>query len=290
MKAIIMAVGDAAPLYPMTLALPRHLLPVYDKPLIYYPLTVLMLGGIRDMIVVANPRDLPAFANLLGDGRQWGINVSYVEQPRPEGAVQAIALCERFIAGDACALISGETILSGHTLSEAMQSAFAANAGATIFGCDVRDADSYTTIAFDTRDRPSFVAPQSLRRKSNCAVVGLSVYDNKVVEIAKDLKASARAEVTIVDLANAYLQDSELTVRKLGRGLAWFDASSAGGLLEAANYVATLERQHGLKLASPEEVAVRQGYITPREFERLICDRYANNEYGRYLKSILAEF
>ena len=290
MKAIILAGGSGTRLYPMTLTVSKQILPVYDKPLIYYPLSVLMLGGVRDILVISTPRDLPGFAGLLGDGRQWGLNLSYAEQPSPDGLAQAFIIGERFIGRDPCAMVLGDNIFYGHGLSETVREAFAPRQGATVFAHQVADPERYGVVAFDEKGIATSIEEKPLRPKSNWAVIGLYVYDNDVVQIAKSLKPSARGEIEITGVNAAYLARGDLNVRKMGRGFAWFDTGTPDSLLEAANYVATIEKRQGLKVASPEEIAVRQGFITPAELERLISDRYAKNDYGRYLKSVLSEF
>lgn len=290
MKAIILAGGSGTRLYPMTLTVSKQIMPVYDKPMIYYPLSVLMLGGVRDILVISTPRDLPGFANLLGDGRQWGLNIAYAEQPRPDGLAQAFVIGERFIGKDPCAMVLGDNIFYGHGLSECVREAFAPRNGATIFGYQVADPERYGVVGFDDKGRANSIEEKPAKPKSNWAVIGLYVYDNDVVQIAKSLRPSPRGELEITGVNDEYLKRGDLNVQKLGRGFAWFDTGTPDSLLEAANYVATIEKRQGLKIASPEEIAVRQGFITPAELERLINDRYSKNEYGRYLKSVLAEF
>ncbi len=290
MKAIILAGGSGTRLYPMTLTVSKQMLPVYDKPLIYYPLSVLMLGGVRDILIISTPRDLPGFANLLGDGRQWGLNLSYAEQPRPEGLAQAFIIGERFIGKDPCAMVLGDNIFYGHGLSEVVRTSFQSRRGATVFAHQVADPERYGVVAFDADGRATSIEEKPLRPKSNWAVIGLYAYDNDVVQIAKDLRPSARGELEITGVNAAYLERGDLNVTKMGRGFAWFDTGTPDSLLEAANYVATIEKRQGLKVASPEEIAVRQGFITPGDLDRLISERYQKNDYGRYLKSVLAEF
>ena len=290
MKAIILAGGSGTRLYPMTLSVSKQILPVYDKPLIYYPLSVLMLGGIRDILVISTPCDLPGFAALLGDGRQWGLNLSYAEQARPDGLAQAFIIGERFIGRDRCAMVLGDNIFYGHGLSEMVREACEPRAGATVFAHQVADPERYGVISFDETGRATAIEEKPTHPKSNWAVIGLYVYDNDVIQIAKNLRPSSRGELEITSVNAAYLARGDLQVRKMGRGFAWFDTGTPDSLLEAANYVATIEKRQGLKVASPEEIAVRQGFISVNDLERLISDRYAKNDYGRYLKSVLAEF
>ena len=290
MKAIILAGGSGTRLYPMTLTVSKQILPVYDKPLIYYPLSVLMLGGVRDILVISTPRDLPGFAALLGDGRQWGLNLSYAEQARPDGLAQAFIIGERFIGRDPCAMVLGDNIFFGHGLSEMVREAFEPRRGATVFAHQVADPERYGVVAFDDKGRATSIEEKPAKPKSNWAVIGLYAYDNDVVQVAKSLRPSSRGELEITSLNAAYLARGDLAVRKMGRGFAWFDTGTPDSLLEAANYVATIEKRQGLKVASPEEIAVRQGFITVSDLERLIGERYAKNDYGRYLKTVLAEF
>lgn len=290
MKAIILAGGSGTRLYPMTLTVSKQMLPVYDKPLIYYPLSVLMLGGIRDILIISTPRDLPAFANLLGDGRQWGLNLSYADQPRPDGLAQAFLIGEKFIGKDPCAMVLGDNVFYGHGLSEMMRDAFAPRKGATIFAHQVADPERYGVVSFDASGKANAIEEKPLRPKSNWAVIGLYVYDNDVVGIAKSLRPSARGELEITGVNEVYLNRGNLNVTRMGRGFAWFDTGTPDSLLEASNYVATIEKRQGLKIASPEEIAVNQGFITPGDLERLISERYGKNDYGRYLKGVLSEY
>lgn len=289
MKAIILAGGSGTRLYPMTLTVSKQILPVYDKPLIYYPLSVLMLGGIREILVISTPRDLPGFHALLGDGKQWGINFSYAEQPRPEGLAQAFVIGERFIGKDSCAMVLGDNIFYGHGLSDVAHEAFRPRSGATVFAHQVADPERYGVIEFDASGRAISIEEKPVLPRSNWAVIGLYVYDNDVVEIAKALKPSPRGELEITAVNNVYLERGQLAVQKMGRGFAWFDTGTPDSLLEAASYVATIEKRQGLKIASPEEIAYRQGFITAGDLERLIAGSYAKNDYGRYLRSVLAE-
>ena len=288
MKAIILAGGSGTRLYPMTIAASKQMLPVYDKPLIYYPLSVLMLGGVRDVLIISTPRDLPSFQELLGDGKCWGMNISYAEQPRPEGLAQAFIIGAKFIGNDPCAMVLGDNIFYGQGLSEMVRGAFRARDGATVFAYQVTDPERYGVVEFNAAGQAVSVEEKPSAPKSNWAITGLYAYDNRVVDIAKNLKPSHRGELEITAVNDAYLKLGELHVAKMGRGYAWFDTGTPDSLLEAASYVATIEKRQGLKIAAPEEIAFRQGFITADELEALIAARYTKNDYGRYLKSVLA--
>jgi glucose-1-phosphate thymidylyltransferase len=286
-KGIILAGGSGSRLAPMTLAVSKQLLPVYDKPLIYYPLSTLMLGGVRDILLISTPRDLPLFQALLGDGSQWGINLQYAVQPSPDGLAQAFVIGESFIGSDCCTLVLGDNVLYGHGLSATLHQAFEPTSGATIFAYRVSDPERYGVVEFDLEDRAISIEEKPLKPKSDWAAIGLYVYDNDVVGIAKSLKPSARGELEIAGVIEAYLTAGRLRVEKLGRGYAWFDTGTPDSLLDAAQFVATIERRQGIKIASPDEIAFQRGFITADQFERLIAERYPKNDYGRYLRSVL---
>ena len=289
MKGIILAGGSGTRLHPMTQVASKQMLPVYDKPLIYYPLSVLMLGGVRDILIISTPRDLPGFELLMGDGSQWGLNLSYAVQPRPEGLAQAFLIGENFIGNEPCSMVLGDNIFYGHGLSEILGPALSPRSGATVFGYQVTDPERYGVVAFDEAGRAVSIEEKPLKPKSNWAVVGLYVYDNDVVQIAKSLKPSARGELEITAVNDHYLKAGKLNVEKLGRGFAWFDTGTPDSLLEAAMYVATIEKRQGLKIAAPEEIAFRQGFIDAAALQRLIEERYPKNDYGRYLRRVLEE-
>ncbi len=289
MKGIILAGGSGTRLYPMTLAASKQMLPVYDKPLIYYPLSALMLGGIREILVISTPRDLPGFQHLFGDGSQWGLHFSYAEQPRPEGLAQAFIIGERFIGRDGCTMVLGDNIFFGHGLSNLVKSACRNADGGRVFAYHVRDPERYGVVSFDHEGRALSIEEKPVKPNSNWAVVGLYCYDNRVVDIAKSLRPSLRGELEITSVNNAYLEMGQLKVERMGRGFAWFDTGTPDSLLDAANYVATIEKRQGFKIASPEEIALREGFITTQDLERLIAERYAKNDYGAYLSSLLAD-
>jgi glucose-1-phosphate thymidylyltransferase len=289
MKGIILAGGSGTRLYPMTLSVSKQILPIYDKPMIFYPLSTLMLGGIRDILVISSPRDLPLMRALLGDGSQWGIHLDYAEQPRPEGLAQALIIAEDFIGRGSAALILGDNIFFGHGLVARLTCAIRENKGAAIFAHRVRDPERYGIVAFDPEGQPTSIEEKPEEPKSNWAVTGLYIYDHQAAEIAKRLKPSRRGELEITDLNNAYLRAARLRVEQLGRGFAWFDAGTPDGLLDAANYVATIEKRQGLKIACPEEIAYRQGFISADQMAQVIERTYAKNLYGNYLREVLEE-
>lgn len=289
MKGIILAGGSGTRLYPMTLSITKQILPVYDKPMIYYPLSVLMLGGIRDILVISTPRDLPSLKGVLGDGRQWGINFTYAEQPKPEGLAQAFIIGADFIGNSRVAMVLGDNIFYGHGMTQSFSNAFSGNIGASVFAYRVNDPERYGVVVLDAAGRPVSIEEKPKVAKSNWAVVGLYAYDNDVVEIARNLKPSDRGELEITAVNAHYLEHGRLNVEKLGRGFAWFDTGTPDSLLDAANFVATVEKRQGLKIASPDEIAFRLRYISSDDLLRTIETTYAKNDYGRYLRSVLAE-
>ena len=285
-KGIILAGGSGTRLYPVTQVVSKQLLPVYDKPMIYYPLSTLMLAGIRDILLISTPEDTPRFTQLLGDGKRWGIDLRYAVQQTPNGLAQAFVIGRDFVGGASSALVLGDNIFYGHDLQPMLARANTRTAGATVFAYPVADPERYGVAEFDPEGRVLSLAEKPQRPKSRYAVTGLYFYDNRVLDIAADLKPSTRGEFEITDINQAYLRLGELAVEVMGRGMAWLDTGTHESLLEAAQYIATIERRQGLKIACPEEIAYRQGYIDAAALEKL-GQAMAKNGYGQYLLSLL---
>ena len=288
MKGIILAGGAGTRLNPLTKAISKQLIPVYDKPMIYYPLSTLMLAGIKDILIISTPQDLPIFRELFGDGREIGLNIFYKEQPRPEGIAQAFIIGEDFIGKDSVCLILGDNIFYGHSFSMTLQKMAGIKEGACIFGYWVANPQRYGVVEFNENNEVISIEEKPKYPKSNYAVPGLYFYDNDVVDIAKNLKPSARGELEITDVNIKYLKQGDLKVELLGRGYAWLDTGTPDSLMDASNYIATIERRQGLKIGCIEEVAFRMGYIDEKQFQELI-DRLPENDYSKYLKFTLKD-
>ena len=288
MKGIILAGGAGSRLNPLTKVISKQLIPVYDKPMIYYPLSILMLAGIKDILIISTPQDLPKFEHLFGEGKEIGLNISYKEQLRPEGIAQAFIIGEEFIGNDSVCLILGDNIFYGHNLSMTLQKMANLKNGAYIFGYWVSDPQRYGIVAFNEHNEVISIEEKPKIPKSNYAVPGLYFYDNAVVDIAKNLKPSAREELEITDINLAYLRKGNLKVEILGRGYAWLDTGTPDSLIDASNYIATIERRQGLKIGCIEEVALRMGYIDSRQLENII-DNMPKNDYKKYLEGLLRD-
>ncbi len=288
MKGIILAGGSGTRLFPITLGLSKQLLPVYDKPMIYYPLSVLMLAGIREILIITTPHDQAQFKSLLGDGSQFGVSLTFAVQPRPEGLAQAFIIGAEFVGGDRCALVLGDNIFFGHDLPQMLQVARSTTAGATVFAYEVVDPQRYGVVAFDAGGKATSLEEKPLQPKSNWAVTGLYFYDNDVLRHAAGIKPSARGELEITDVNRCYLEAGRLNVQRMGRGFAWLDTGTYDSLLDAGQFVATLERRQGMKISCPEEIALRYGFLSAEDMEPWLL-RLGKSDYAAYIRRIAGQ-